>query len=420
MALNRRTVLTTAVSGGVALRAGLGVSAVPSTKIPTLRRRGEVAFSDTRELTKADLPTPALLLELNLFEANLKTMADHCKRTACGFRPHVKTHKCPEVAKRQVESGALGVCVATVPEAESMVAGGIRGVLLTSPIVERGKIARMVELTKTGEEVMLALGHPRQIEMLSEAAEACRVTMDVLIDLDVIDGRTGILPGKPALELAQTVAKARNLRLRGLQAYAGRASHTVGFEDRSRVSREAMGKAVETRDLLNKAGFDIGILSGGSTGTYNIDSGIRGVTELQVGSYVFMDVGYRQIGSKSGDSVYSDFHPSLTVLTTVVSTTHSSHVTVDAGGKAFSASPRPEAKGWEGLSYGRFGDEFGRVSAATGAKLPKLGDRLEFIVPHCDPTLNLYDHIYAMRGDKVEGIWPVAARREFTRTKLRV
>ena len=170
---------------------------------------------------------------------------------------------------------------------------------------------------------------------------------------------------------------------------------------------------LETRDLLVKVGLEVRIISGGSTGTYNIDSEIKGITELQAGSYVFMDVQYRRIGGKEG-AIYTDFQPSLTVLTTVVSVSHPGMVTVDAGIKAFATdvAEKPEAKGWEGLAYSRSGDEFGRLAATSGASLPGIGERLEFIVPHCDPTVNLYDRIYAMRGEKVEAVWPIVARRE--------
>jgi D-serine deaminase-like pyridoxal phosphate-dependent protein len=396
MSPNRRQFLAASIATGFA------ASAVRADESATIGR------------TKADLPTPALLVDLDAFEANLKLMAEHCKQAGLGFRPHAKTHKCPEIGRRQVASGALGVCVATVPEAESMVAGGIKGVLLTSPIMERGKLARMTSLAKQEGAVLLAVGSERQAELLAEAAEASRVTVDVVVDVDVGDRRTGILPGEPALELSRQIAKRKPLRLRGIQAYSGRASHTKIFETRQKVSQEAMAKALETRDLLRKAGLETGILSGGSTGTYNIDSAIKGITELQVGSYIFMDVEYRAIGSKNGQ-VYTDFAPSLTVLTTVVNATHPDRVSLDAGTKAFATDVpyKPEAKAWPGLSYARGGDEFGILTAEGGARLPKLGERLEFIIPHCDPTVNLYDRIYAMRGDKVEAVWPVMARREF-------
>lgn len=368
---------------------------------------------DPTKLTKANVPTPALLLDLDLFESNVKTIAEHCRKSGRGFRPHAKTHKCPEIAKRQMAAGALGICAATVPEAEALVAAGITGVLLTSPIVEPAKIARMIALVQREKTTMLSVGHPREVELLAEAAGAAGVDVDVLVDVDIGDRRTGILPGQPAVELAQLIAKHKRLRIRGVQSYAGHASHVVGWEAREKTSREAMGKSVETRALLNKAGFDAAILSGGSTGTYNIDSTIDGVTELQVGSYVFMDIDYRRIGGKTSGENYSDFQHSLTVLATVVNATHADRVSVDAGTKALDTTTnwKPEAKGWPGLTYNRGGDEFGILTLEPGAKLPKIGDRIEFLVPHCDPNANLYDRIYATRGDKVEAIWPVAARR---------
>jgi 3-hydroxy-D-aspartate aldolase len=393
--MNRRSFLTAAVTTGAALPAAWGEADVP------------------KGLTKADLPTPALLVDLEMFDANLKKMADHCKKAGIGFRPHAKTHKCPAIGRRQVTSGALGVCVATVPEAEAMAAGGVKGVLLTSPILERPKIARMVTLARQEGAVILAIGHSREAELLAEAAEAQRLIVDVVVDVDVGDRRTGILPGAPALELARQITQKKALRLRGIQAYSGRASHTKGFETRQKVSQEALAKAAETRDLFLKAGLEAGMLSGGSTGTYNIDSIGKTVTELQVGSYIFMDVEYRAIGGQT-DAVYTDFQPALTVLTTVLSATHPDRVSLDAGTKAFATDVpyKPEAKSWPGLIYNRGGDEFGILTVEGNSKLPRLGDRLEFLVPHCDPTANLYDRIYAVRGENVEEIWPIMARRE--------
>jgi D-serine deaminase-like pyridoxal phosphate-dependent protein len=401
MQMKRRTFLTLSLGAGLGWRAGRRALAAPA------------AAAAAGQVAKADLPTPALLVDLDLFEANLRRLAAHCRQAGCGFRPHAKTHKCPEIARRQVAAGALGVCVATVAEAEAMAGAGLRGVLLTSPMVERGKIARMVELAAGGSGVLLAVGHALQVEALNDAARRRGVTVEVLLDVDVGDRRTGVLPGQPALALAQAIGKARHLRLRGVQAYAGHASHVSGFARREQVSRAALAPAAETRELLRKEGFDAGIFSGGSTGTYNIDPGL-GLTELQAGSFIFMDANYRAIGSRSGAAVYGDFAPSLTVLTTVVSATHADQVTVDAGIKAFSTDTpeKPEPKGRAGLTYKRTGDEFGAVTAAPGATLPRIGERLEFIVPHCDPTVNLYDRLYALRGEKVEAVWPITARRE--------
>ncbi|MBL8794725.1 MAG: DSD1 family PLP-dependent enzyme [Planctomycetia bacterium] len=362
--------------------------------------------------TIADLPTPALLVDLVAFEANLKKMAEHCQQTNRGHRPHAKTHKCPEIARRQVAAGALGVCVATVPEAEAMVAAGLSGVLLTSPIVEVGKIKRLVELARKPGAVMLSVGHVREAELLVQAPQSAEVHLDVLIDVDVGDRRTGSLPGEPAVELARLLGQGKYLHVRGVQAYSGKSSHTVGFEERRKTSQAAWQQALETRDRLTRAGFEMKYVSGGSTGTYNIDSAIAGITELQVGSYVFMDVDYRRIGGQGG-AVYTDFQPSLTVLTTVVSAAHPERVTVDAGNKAFATdvASKPEARHWTGLTYNRGGDEFGILTVEPDGKLPKIGDRLEFLTPHCDPTVNLYHRIYAVRGEKVEAAWPIVARR---------
>ncbi len=406
--MDRRSFLTTGVTTGL-------VAATSSMTTTT----AAAAPLDMKGLTKSELPTPALIVDLDTFEANIRKMADHCRQNKIGFRPHAKTHKCAEIAKRQVAAGALGVCVATVSEAEAMAAAGIKGILLTSPIVDAGKISRVIAIASGSGSIMVSIGHAREADLLAQAAEAARVSIDVLIDLDVGDKRTGILPGQPAVELAQHIARSKSLQVRGVQAYAGHASHTVGFENRQKVSREAIAKAVETKGLLQKAGLDAKILSGGSTGTYNIDAEIEGMTELQVGSYVFMDVDYRRIGGKDGNAVYSDFQPSLTVLATVVSATHEGRATIDAGTKALDTTTTniPQVKNAPAILYTKHGDEFGALTSETGAKLPKIGERVEIIVPHCDPSVNLYDRLYVCQGERVEAVWPIAARRESAQTK---
>lgn len=397
--MNRRTFLAAGGATAAALPMLNSASAVEPTPA---------------NLTKATVPTPALLVDLDAFEANVRKMAAHGQQSGRAIRPHTKTHKCPEIARRQIAAGAVGVCAATVSEAEAMVAAGIRGVLLTSPIVDPAKVDRMLALARENGAVMMSIGSVLQTELVEAAAARLGVSLDVLVDVDVGDRRTGSWPGEPALALAQRIAKGNRLTVRGVQAYAGHASHTVGFEARAKTSREALAKAVATNDLLRRSGFDARILSGGSTGTYNIDSEIDGVTELQVGSYVFMDVDYRRIGGRGDSAVYVDFQPSLTILATVVHAVYPDRVTVDAGTKGIDTTTahRPEPKSHPGLIYNRSGDEFGALSTETGAKLPALGERVEFIVPHCDPSVNLYDRIYACRGDKVEAIWPVLARRQ--------
>ncbi len=359
-----------------------------------------------------EIPTPALLLDLDAFEENLRGLAQHCRQRNIAFRPHAKSHKCPEIARRQIASGAIGISVATVDEAEAMARAGLSGLLLTSPIVESGKIESMVALVRSGIDAMLAVGHGWEVDMLADVAGRLGLPVPVLIDLDVGDRRTGALPGQPAVALAQRIAEHRSLRLQGLQAYAGHASHVVGYQTRKTASLKAISQALETRELLMKRGFAVPILSVGSTGTCDIDSEIPGVTELQCGSYLFMDLGYRHIGGANSDR-FESFRFSLTVLTTVVSAEHSDRVTVDAGIKAFATDTpqKPEAVHRPGLVLTWVGDEFGIVTATDGGDLPRLGERLRFLVPHCDPTVNLYDRLYVMREQTVADVWKITARR---------
>ncbi len=377
---------------------------------PGLRAREARGAMEAGKLSKHDLATPALLLDLNAFEQNVARMAAHLKGAKRAIRPHAKTHKCPEIAKAQIASGAAGICAATLHEAEVMAAHGIPGLLITGELVGKPKLKRLMKLASAHRDLMVIVDSTAGARELSEAASAARVDLNVLLDLNVA-GRTGVPPGPPAVELAKEIARLPRLKLRGIQAYAGQASHTIGFDSRREVSLAAMAPAVETRHLLEKAGFEVPLLSGGSTGTYNIDSSMEGVTELQPGSYVFMDVDYRLIGGQSGE-VYADFAPSLTVVATVISRPSPNVAILDAGLKAFSTdrSFGPECVSLQGVKYTWAGDEHGRLDFNAAEREVRLGDRLEFLIPHCDPSINLYDHLYAIRKERVEAVWPIAAR----------
>ncbi|MBI3695170.1 MAG: DSD1 family PLP-dependent enzyme [Acidobacteria bacterium] len=362
-------------------------------------------------MTKDDLHTPALIVDLEAFESNLTKMASHVRERGLGFRPHAKTHKCPEIARAQIAAGAQGICTAKLSEAEVFAEHGIRGLLITTAVIGKRKIERALRLAAAAPDTIFVVDHEENARELSEAALAEKTRLDVALDL-YVGNRTGITPGQPAVELAQKIARMPGLTFQGLQAYAGHASHTVTFAKRREVSQEAMGKAVETRCLLEKAGFEVHLLSGGSTGTYNIDTEIDGITELQPGSFIFMDVDYARIGSQDGSEKYTDFASALTVLTTVVSRPEPRKAIVDAGLKAFSTDKpwAPEAKNVTGLKYFFAGDEHGRIDFSEAERELKVGDRLEFVIPHCDPSVNLYDRLYAVRGDKVEAVWTIAAR----------
>jgi len=347
-------------------------------------------------MLKREILTPALLLDLDAFEANLARMLEHVKRSGKALRPHAKAHKCVEIARRQLASGACGVCVATLAEAELMSKGGVTGLLLTSPVADPRKIERIVE---TG--AMVVVDHIQQAEWYRDAARHAGRKVGVLVDLDVGDHRTGAASTAQALEIAEVVDRAGHLQLRGLQAYSVVGSHAAAGEERTRISKETFAHAAETREAMMRKGLSVEIISGGSTGTWLVDTALPELTELQAGSFVLMDMAYRRAGV--------DFERGITVLATVVSANHPNLVTVDAGSKAFSTDRGygPEAADFPGSSYRWGGDEFGYVDVDDPAKRPHLGDKIEFIPPHCDPTVNLYTAIHACRGNRVEAIWPV-------------
>jgi 3-hydroxy-D-aspartate aldolase len=324
-------------------------------------------------------------------------MGGQVQRSGKSLRPHAKAHKCVEIARRQLAAGAIGISVATVPEAELMSKAGITGLLLTSPLADPLKMARAVE---TG--AMVTVDHIQQATWYQEAASAAKRVVDVLVDLDVGLHRTGASSAGQAVEIAHAVERASHLRLRGLQAYSAQSAHGATAEERRHTSEAALQTAIATRDALARLGLAMDILSGGSTGTWDIDTRWPELTELQAGSYVLMDLEYGRIGVP--------FRPALTVMATVVSANHDTFVSVDAGFKAFSTDRGygPEAVGWPGSNYRWGGDEFGYLDCPY--QKPQLGERIEFIPPHCDPTVNLHDRIYACRGEDVEAAWSVMGR----------
>ncbi len=343
-------------------------------------------------------------MELDRLEKNLAKMAQHASAHGKLLRPHAKAHKCVEIARRQLAAGAAGLCVATVPEAELFSAAGIPGLLLTSPVADPRKIARVVA---TG--AMVVVDHLQQVLWYQDAAYAAGRHVDVLIDLDVGDHRTGA-SREQAVAIGLAVARSTHLRLKGFQAYSVSGSHagpqadpSAGRAERKRISEDAFRSAAETQAEFARQGMPTEILSGGSTGTWDIDTAIPEVTELQAGSYALLDMAYAKLRLP--------FENALTVLATVVSANHDGFVTVDAGFKAFSTDRGygPVAA-LAGSAYRWGGDEFGILETSAARAKPKLGDKIEFLPPHCDPTVNLYDRIYACRGETVEAVWPIMNR----------
>ena len=360
-------------------------------------------------MRRGDVPSPALLLDLDAFERNIAKMAAHLEARNKALRPHGKTHKCPEVAKALLRAGAIGCCAARLSEAEVFSDFGIPGLLITTAVIGKDKIARAVTLARKAPDTIFVADTRQNVCDINDAA-AANGGAPINLAVDLFFGRTGIQPGQPAVELAQLIDSLPHLTFVGLQSYDGAAAHTTPYEARLRRTASTMAKAIETKALIERAGIACPMVTAGSTGTYRFDSENPGITELQPGSFVFMDMEYGQIGGPDGTE-YRDFENALTVITTVVSRSPGIAI-IDGGYKAFSTDRpfTPKAVGADDVTYFWAGDEHGRLDTSRAARDFQVGDRIEFIPPHVDPTVNLYDHIHALRGDRVEAIWPVAAR----------
>jgi D-serine deaminase-like pyridoxal phosphate-dependent protein len=360
--------------------------------------------------SKWDLDTPALCVDLDKLERNLATMRKKLAGTGVASRPHAKTHKCPAIAKLQLAAGSIGVCTAKVSEAEALFAGGIEPILMTTSNVTPNKIRRAMKLRKANRQFIQAVDYPQNARDLSDAAKEAGVVADVVVDV-AVGTRSGVPPDERALAMAQLVDKLPNLKLRGMISYDGSAQHIKGFKKRLEESLKRYEPSVQTYDAMKRSGLSTEIFSGGGTGTYNIMTKVPGFTDLQVGSYIFMDCQYLEIGGEDNEQTYTDFEPSLTVMTTVLNAYFPKRLTTDAGAKALTLNkPGPIVIGENGFTYNAGSDEFGAIQYETATKQYKVGDRLELIVPHCDPAVNEYDQIYATRKDRVEAVWPISAR----------
>jgi D-serine deaminase-like pyridoxal phosphate-dependent protein len=366
------------------------------------------ARRDMPNMSKEDLPTPSLILDQALFERNLKAMADHSKATGLKIRPHVKIHKCVEVARRQLSLGAIGLTTATIAEAELMSSSGFKGVFWTRQPAGKNNIGRAVALAKRDPAFLFVVDDPITVDNVEAAAAAAGAKCTIVVDVFAGLTRHGMQAGQPALELAQKVHKSKHLRLHGLMGYSGGASHTKGWEARRQKSRNDLAGLLESVELCRKSGLPVEIVSGGSTGTYNIDTE-HGLTELQCGSYVFMDTAYMKVGGKTNDSKYEDFAPSLTVMTTVVSKRHPNQCTIDAGNKAM-LRPTDEAKGMPWITVENQGAEYGILKWKDGDRDLKLGDRVELYCTNLDMSVNVYDRIYVARGERIVDVWPIMGR----------
>jgi D-serine deaminase-like pyridoxal phosphate-dependent protein len=350
----------------------------------------------------AEVDTPALVLELDAFEANLATLARAVKGRDVRVRAHAKTHKCPEIARRQIAAGAVGVCCQKVSEAEALVDGGIGDVLVSNEVVGTAKLERLAALSRRAR-IGVCVDDASNVRAIA----ASGADVDVYVEIDVGMGRCGVAPGEPALALAREIGSAA-LRFAGLQAYHGRAQHVRSIEERAALIESAKQKVLFTRSLLEKAGIACPTVTGAGSGTFMFEVASGAWTEIQPGSYVFMDADYAR---NQWSAPLPRFEHALFVLSTVMSRPARDVAIVDAGLKASSVdSGMPLV--WErpGLTYKSASDEHGRIEIAAGAAVPALGEKLLLVPGHCDPTVNLYDWYVCVRGGSVEALWPITAR----------
>ncbi len=353
--------------------------------------------------SKWDLDTPALVIDVPAMERNIARMDAFFADKKAKLRPHAKTHKCPTISHKQLAAGhAVGITCAKLGEAEALAAAGIKDILIANQIVGPQKIARLMGLAHQAD-VMVAVDDPVNVEQLSAAAVDAGVRLRVLVEVNIGMNRCGVEPGEPALELARKVAEAKGLRFMGLQGYEGHLVMHPNLDERRQRTLAAMKSLVDTRHLIEGAGLEVTIVSGGGTGTYDITGTIEGVDEVQAGSYVFNDVRYRSVGAH--------FDCALTVLATVISRPTPTVAVTDAGHKVLTSEfGLPELIGVEGASLTRLSEEHGKVEFEAPNRDLRPGDKVEFIPSHGCTTINLFDCYHVVRDDRLEAVWNIAGR----------
>jgi D-serine deaminase-like pyridoxal phosphate-dependent protein len=361
--------------------------------------------------SRAQLTTPALVIDLDAMERNIARMAEHCRKHGVALRPHAKTHKSIRIAQLQVAAGAVGICAATLGEAEVLAGAGIPGVLITSPVVGEARIARLIALNEKATGLKVVTDNVSVAEALSRAAGEAGKPLEVFVELDIGTRRTGARTPEAALAVARQVAKSNSLVFAGIHAYAGHLQHIADYAARrAEADRCARPLAVFT-EQLDAEGIRPPIISGAGTGSHEIDARRGNYSEMQCGSYIFTDVQYNACALRQGAA--QPFETGLFVQLTVISSNGDGQPITDGGLKRFATDgPPPEIlRGAPaGSKYIFKGDEHGAIVLPDGIKDLPIGSKIECLSPHCDPTVNLYDHYHIVRGDMLVDIWPVDAR----------
>lgn len=361
-------------------------------------------------LEKYAINTPALLIDLEKMEYNISKMADFFRDKKVNLRPHIKTHKTPMIAHKQIEAGAIGITCQKLAEAEVMAEAGIKDILIANEIVGTQKIKRLVNLAKY-TRIKVAVDNSKNIADVSEAAQEKGVKVGILVEVNTGMNRCGVYPGEPALRLAQEVERQKNLEFLGLMGYEGHTVFIKSYEERKRKAKEALNLLVDTKKLLEKKGLECKIVSAGATGTYNIAGSYPGITEIQAGSYVTMDTKYNGIQGIGGE-----FKQALSLLTTVISRPTDDRAILDAGMKAISIDMGiPEIAYPKGAKIDRLAEEHTYLVELEGTakKQLKVSEKVEMKPSHGCTTINLHDYFYGIRDSIVESIWSIKARGKF-------
>ena len=368
-----------------------------SLPVPQLARVGDKL---------GDVDTPALILDLDAFEENLRSMQALAESHGVGLRPHGKAHKCPAVALRQVALGAKGICCQKVTEALPFVQAGINDILISNEVVGRSKLELLAQLAGR-VHLTVCVDHPEALKALSAALDAHHSFADVLVEVDIGQKRCGVQTHEEAVALADLTVKLPNVRFAGVQAYHGGIQHKRGFEQRQSAAQKGIKVAAGFVDALRQAGYACEVVAGGGTGSAMFDAASGVFTELQPGSYAFMDGDY---GALQWGEV-SDLRHALFLWGTVISTPTAQRAVLDVGLKSTTAeSGLPQVFGLHGVHCTALNDEHCIVHADEAATRPALGEKLKLIPGHCDPTFNLHDELVAVRNGVVEAIWPISAR----------
>lgn len=361
--------------------------------------------------SRAALNTPVLVLDIDQLDRNIATMQALADAHGVALRPHAKTHKSVDIARRQVAAGAVGLCCAKIGEAEVLADGGIMGLLITSPVAAPMAIERLAALARRSAGLMAAVDTPDVLARMQHALAGKGATLDVVIDIDPGIRRTGVSSPEAAVALADAIATCDAITLRGVQYYCGIQQHIEDYDTRRAAIVERTEYLQSVIDALTIAGYPPEIVTGSGTGTHRIDLDLGIFTELQAGSYAFMDKQYLDC-DLAGDGGQA-FAPSLSVDARVVSANHAALVTIDAGFKSLSTDGGM-AQVRDGASpdtmFVFMGDEHAALVAPGIGETLRPGDLVSLTVPHCDPTVNLYDHYHVVRGDTLTAIWPVSAR----------